>query len=128
MGRFMILFLVAAISGPLAWAEAPVPTPADGAAIYADKCQVCHGRKGNGKGVAALALKPAPTDFTSPAFWTIDVDERSRRAVRKGVAGTSMRAYTELEAAYVTAIVTYLGRFQPPPESAPPEAPEEVEK
>jgi len=96
--------------------------------IYADKCQVCHGRKGNGKGVAALALKPKPTDFTSASFWTIDVDERSRRVVRKGISGTSMRAYNELEAADVTAVVTYLGVFQPPPEPAAPETPEEAEE
>ena len=128
MGRLMVLFLVAGLSGPFAWAESPVPIPADGAAIYADKCQVCHGRKGNGKGVASLALKPKPTDFTSPVFWTIDVDERSRRAVRKGIAGTSMRAYAELEAADVTAVVTYLGVFLPPPEPTAPETPEEAEE
>ena len=117
MVRFLLLFYVSLVTPPVALAQTPAPTPADGATIYVQKCQVCHGRKGNGAGVASAALDPKPTDFTLPAFWTIDVDERSRRAVRKGVAGTSMRAFSELEAAEVTAIVTYLGRFQPPPEA-----------
>lgn len=38
-----------------------------GKALYTQMCVVCHGAKGKGDGAAGAALKPKPTDFSSPA-------------------------------------------------------------
>ena len=37
--------------------------------IYENKCQMCHGPKGDGNGPAAAAFHPKPANFTSPKFW-----------------------------------------------------------
>lgn len=41
-----------------------------GKALYTQMCVVCHGTKGKGDGAAGAALKPKPTDFSSPASYT----------------------------------------------------------
>jgi len=37
--------------------------------IYENKCQMCHGPKGDGNGPAAAAFNPKPANFTDPKFW-----------------------------------------------------------
>jgi mono/diheme cytochrome c family protein len=37
--------------------------------IYENKCQMCHGPKGDGNGPAAAAFNPKPSNFTDPKFW-----------------------------------------------------------
>ena len=37
--------------------------------IYENKCQMCHGPKGDGKGPAAAAFNPKPTNFNDSKFW-----------------------------------------------------------
>jgi len=41
----------------------------EGKFLYQDKCQFCHGMKGDGKGPAAEPLLGYPSDFTDPQFW-----------------------------------------------------------
>ena len=98
--------------------DTPASVP-DGASLYAEHCQVCHGHKGNGRGPAFWALKPKPTDFTRVDYWSIDVEERGLRALKGGVVNTSMRPYSELDAAEKRAVLAYLGLFQPPAVAAP---------
>jgi mono/diheme cytochrome c family protein len=43
-------------------ASAPAQA-ADGQAIYAQRCEVCHGAEGDGNGPAAANLDPKPRDF-----------------------------------------------------------------
>jgi mono/diheme cytochrome c family protein len=40
-----------------------------GKRLYVDKCQICHGVKGNGDGPAAAAFSPGPADFAASSFW-----------------------------------------------------------
>ncbi len=40
-----------------------------GKRLYVDKCQICHGVKGNGDGPAAAAFSPQPADFAASSFW-----------------------------------------------------------
>lgn len=66
-----------------------------GEAIYKQRCVACHGEKGDGKGPAGGALKPAPSDYTTSEqlehfekiqdhhFWSIS----------EGVAGSAMPAF-----------------------------------
>lgn len=35
-----------------------------GKKVYAQFCAICHGKKGKGDGMAGMALKPRPADFT----------------------------------------------------------------
>src|ERR1700722_19131136 len=43
-------------------------TPAQGAAIFADKCEVCHGKEGVGATNAALANPPGKSDRTMALY------------------------------------------------------------
>ena len=76
---------------PAAYADAHIPDRvwtdpamiARGKEIYTQKCAVCHGEKGDGKGPAATGLKPKPGDFTDKKmvaqmagnFWVWRVSE-----------------------------------------------------
>jgi len=57
---------------------------ATGASLYEAKCQICHGANGRGDGPAAAALNPKPRDFTNPAFWQNNADEKIKRTVTTG--------------------------------------------
>jgi mono/diheme cytochrome c family protein len=37
--------------------------------IYENKCQMCHGAKGDGNGPAAAAFHPKPVNFMDSKFW-----------------------------------------------------------
>jgi mono/diheme cytochrome c family protein len=52
------------------WGAIPVGAQTGaGQGVYSDKCAICHGQDGKGKGPAAGTFSPSPADFTSPAFW-----------------------------------------------------------
>jgi mono/diheme cytochrome c family protein len=57
---------------------------ATGQSLYDAKCQICHGAKGRGDGPAAAALNPKPRDFTNPAFWQNNADEKIKHTVTTG--------------------------------------------
>jgi mono/diheme cytochrome c family protein len=40
-----------------------------GKEIYENKCQMCHGPKGDGHGPAAAAFNPKPANFKNSKFW-----------------------------------------------------------
>jgi mono/diheme cytochrome c family protein len=53
--------------------------------IYENKCQMCHGLKGDGNGPAAAAFNPKPANFTVPNFWKQkDVDKMITNAIEHG--------------------------------------------
>jgi mono/diheme cytochrome c family protein len=93
---------------------APAAHAADltsGKAIYEANCTACHGSAGNGKGPAAVALTPKPTDFTSAAYWEGKSDAQLVGSVKAGRPGTSMTAFTQLSAAELGSVVEYLRGF-----------------
>ena len=57
---------------------------AQGKKLYSDKCQICHGVKGDGNGPAAGALSPKPADFKDPKFWQGAVDKKITNTVENG--------------------------------------------
>lgn len=88
--------------------------PVAGKALYAASCTACHGVAGDGKGPAAIALKPKPNDFTSAAWWQGRTDEALATSIRAGRPGTSMTPFTELSDAEVADLIAYLRSFSAP--------------
>lgn len=84
---------------------------AAGKSVYTANCTACHGTAGDGKGPAAVALKPKPTDFTSAAWWTSKTDAQVATAIRSGRPGTSMTPFTQLSDAELQSVVAYIRTF-----------------
>ena len=91
-----------------------------GLEVYTKWCAHCHGENGDGEGVAADRLKPRPRDFTSGKYkvrmtttGNIPTDEDLTRAIRIGLAGTSMPAFPSnyLSDGEVAAVVDYIKSF-----------------
>lgn len=104
----MILALLLRAAQPAVAADA-----AAGKAIYEANCTACHGIAGNGKGPAAIALTPKPTDFTAAATWAGKTDDQVLATVRAGRPGTSMTAFTQLNDEELGNVVAYLRSFAP---------------
>jgi mono/diheme cytochrome c family protein len=83
-----------------------------GKSLYEQKCQICHGLKGNGKGPAAAAFSSPPADFTAPKFWQQkDIDQTITRTIQGGHG--SMPAF-DLNSEEIQSIIDYLSRtFKP---------------
>jgi mono/diheme cytochrome c family protein len=69
------------------------PDVLSGADTYKTYCARCHGDKGDGLGVTAFYLDPAPRDLTKASFMISKPFERFVASVKEGVAGTSMPAW-----------------------------------
>jgi mono/diheme cytochrome c family protein len=78
-GALVILLVILGSVGPAAGDEL-----AAGKSLYSAKCQICHGANGKGDGPAAAALNPRPADFTNPAFWQNNAEEKIKRTVTSG--------------------------------------------
>ena len=76
-----------------------------GKKLYSDKCQVCHGAKGDGNGPAGAALSPKPADFTTPKFWQGDFDKKITDTVENG---HGMMPAFDLKPAEMREIIDYL--------------------
>jgi len=55
-----------------------------GKKIYSQKCAVCHGAKGDGKGVKAKGLNPPPLDYTDNKMMSFYTDGDLFREIDKG--------------------------------------------
>jgi len=81
-----------AMAGYLAGLRTP-PRLVGTADTFKALCARCHGEKGDGQGVTALYLDPAPRDLTKAAFMNSKPNERFVRSIEGGVLGTSMPAW-----------------------------------
>jgi mono/diheme cytochrome c family protein len=66
------------------------PTPATPAETYKSLCARCHGEKGDGHGINAIYLDPAPRDLTRAEFMVTKPEARFLTSIHDGVPGTSM--------------------------------------
>lgn len=88
-----------------------------GKAVYAVKCLLCHGEKGDGKGPAGELLRPAPRDFTSGIYKIrstankIPTDKDIFDVLVYGMPGTSMPPWKVLPEKDRTNLVAYLKTF-----------------
>jgi mono/diheme cytochrome c family protein len=79
---------------------------------YLAYCASCHGANGDGRGIAAGRLAPAPRDFRNPAWMAGQTDERLADAIRAGRPGTAMPPFaTLLSQEQIAQLVAYLRGF-----------------
>ena len=91
----------------------------DGAALYAKYCSQCHGDNGDGMGIAAPYLKPAPRDFTSGKYkirrtptGSMPLDEDLQRVIKVGLPYTAMPGFEKvLNDSQVDSLVAHLKTF-----------------
>ena len=107
---------------PIAVAVAQELEP--GRAVYAQRCEICHGADGDGFGPAAAHLDPKPRDFRrgwykirTTASGQLPTDEDLVRVITLGMPGTTMPAWenvlTEEEMRSVAEYVkTFSRRFE----------------
>ena len=86
---------------------------AAGKSIYMTNCMSCHGANADGNGPAAMALQPAPTDFTDPGFWAGKSEADIKSAIRSGRPGTSMMGFSQLSQEDVNNITAFLSSKKP---------------
>jgi mono/diheme cytochrome c family protein len=119
--------LLFTLSGGTHAAE-PTPRPSEaarsadaarGETLYAANCTACHGAQADGRGPAAVALTPRPTDFTRAASWKGRSDADMVARVRAGRPGTSMTAFPHLSEAEAADIVAWLRTRVTTPPVAP---------
>ena len=80
-----------------------------GRKVYQDRCQVCHGTKGNGKSFAANALNPPPKNFTSEPSKKQLNQKRMIDSATNGRPGTAMMPWKDvLTAEEIRAVVHYI--------------------
>jgi len=85
------------------------PKFAPGQETYKAICARCHGEKGDGLGVTANYLDPAPRDLSKGSFLITKSRERLLASVKDGVAGTSMPPWGKvLSEAQMTGTLDYI--------------------
>jgi len=97
--------------------EANTENISKGRELFLNKgtCFTCHGKEGNGNGLAAPGLDPSPRNFTNAAFHALRSDGELFWVIREGIPGTAMMpmvgsVITEEEAWLVLLYERSLGR------------------
>ena len=83
----------------LATAPRQAPDLQRAQALFQAHCTACHGATGRGDGPAARGMEPAPSNFHDDARMQQRSPYGLYNTITLGVAGTGMRAYTELSEA-----------------------------
>ncbi|MBI1902489.1 MAG: c-type cytochrome, partial [Planctomycetia bacterium] len=85
------------------------------AALYAERCEACHGATGDGAGPAAKHLDPKPRDYRRGEFKFTSTEPGAKalradlvRTVRQGVKGTSMPSFSLLPDEDIEALVDHV--------------------
>jgi mono/diheme cytochrome c family protein len=83
-----------------------------GEALFLQYCALCHGERGDGRGVRREGLTSAPRDLTSETWRRSTSPRHVFYAIREGVPGTPMpswKALSEQDAWDMTIYVLSLG-------------------
>ena len=76
-----------------------------GKALFNEKCQLCHGLKGDGNGPAAAAYDPQPANFTAPKFWKDNPGKKITDAMKSGYRAMPP---VDVKADEIKAIIDYM--------------------
>ena len=106
----------------------------EGATIYTQYCEACHGATGDGAGPAAYLLFPKPRNFQRGEFKLRSTrqgrpptDADLVRTVSQGISGSSMFAFDELlNEAQIQAAVQYVRTFTPERHRAAPATDDDI--
>lgn len=107
--KLMTVMVLLALGGRPAAAQ----DVAAGQEVYKANCLACHGKRGDGKGPAAVALRPAPTDLTRAAWWAGKADNDLKKVIRAGNPGTAMMGFKHITGADMDNLVAYLRSLAP---------------
>ena len=88
-----------------------------GRELFLATCALCHGERGDGHGRRSAGLAKAPADFTDPAWRRRATPRRVFFAIREGLHGTPMPAWTSLTEAETWDLVAYVLSLGPTPAS-----------
>lgn len=72
------------------------PSIANGEALYAVQCSMCHGMTGAGDGPVAGGLNPAPANFIDPEVSSVLSPFKVYNTMVYGIAGTGMPSFPQL--------------------------------
>jgi mono/diheme cytochrome c family protein len=67
-----------------------------GRVVFLEHCAICHGERGDGHGVRRAGFVRPPRDFTNPEWRRSTSPRRVFFAIREGIWGTPMPAWTSL--------------------------------
>jgi cytochrome c oxidase cbb3-type subunit 2 len=82
---------------------------ARGKVVFQTNCVACHGDKGDGRGVAAVAIQgKKPRDFTQGSFAYGSSDQELFETVTRGVPGTAMPPWNSLPESDRRAVIQYV--------------------
>ena len=99
-GLFKLLLIVGGVLATTLAFQPPVP---DGAAIFKQRCVMCHGA--DGKGFPAIKSP----DFTDPKWQAAAKDKEMVDAIKNGKKGTAMMPFGDkLKDDEIQALVAYI--------------------
>ncbi len=107
---------------PLSMANSPNPTAQQGARVFQQRCELCHGSKGMGEGPLALTLKDYPdTNLLKPKYKT-DTNSVREQIIFGGSRG-GMHQFSppwgnELTWAEIESAILFIDQLRKSPEVA----------
>jgi len=115
----LVLATAFILAGASTLRASPPAQAADGQAIYAQRCAICHGAEGDGNGPGAVNLDPKPRDFRrgwykirSTTSGQLPTDADLVRVISTGMPGTTMPAWKGvLTGEEIAAVAQYLKSF-----------------
>ena len=104
-----LLAVLLALALVFTWGNGAVRA-ADGSAVYAGRCAMCHGATGGADGPGAALLKTKPKKFSDPSFWQGDVNQK----ISQAVMGKGEMAKIDLSPDETKAVSAYIiQKFKP---------------
>jgi len=105
MKKFLA-WIMAGICLGFLWTAAAMGADTDlGKNVYTNKCALCHGPKGDGKGPAAPTLTTSPGDFTNPKFWQDNVEKKIQDSITNG---KGVMPAQDLKPEEIKAVIEYM--------------------
>ena len=86
-----------------------------GRALFAANCALCHGERGDGRGMRSSGFAKAPASFVDPAWRRGATPRRVFFAIREGVRGTPMPSWDWLSEDEAWDLVAYVLSLGPTP-------------
>ncbi len=83
-----------------------------GKALFVQNCSICHGERGDGKGLAAAALKPPPANFLDKEHSDTYGPGEKYWIIGNGTQKTGMPAFSQLSPSQRWHLVNYISQLQ----------------